>query len=251
MSGTGRQAAHHEARGWLTPDPQPVSRSLAILARARVDLRRMLANGEQVLLLLVIPVLVAVGLGRSGLDARPTLTAIVVALVASAFTSVAIATAFERRNGELRSLAASPLSRTDVVVAKATVSLLVGLLQVGVLVSLSHLAPGLTGTNGSTVGDDSGVLRMVATALLAVLALVPWAFLVAMTLPAERVLVVGNVTFLLLSLASRSDQPLLAAVPSRALALVIESGSRPAAITLVLWGLLGSALARRLARWAD
>ena len=98
------------ARGWS-------------LAQARMEARLMLRNGEQLLLAVVIPVIVLVGGVAAptalGLDldhaagrraSRPGVLAL--AVMSTAFTSLAIATGFERRYGvhqAARRLAAAPV----------------------------------------------------------------------------------------------------------------------------------------------
>ena len=82
----------------------------------------MLRNGEQLLLAVVIPVIVLVGAvaGADRLDLeishRPidefTPGVLALAVMSTAFTSLAIATGFERRYGVIKRLGASPLPRS-------------------------------------------------------------------------------------------------------------------------------------------
>ena len=88
----------------------------------------MLRNGEQLLLAVVIPVLVLVGgvaaADRIGLDfatapstcSRPGVLAL--AVMSTSFTSLAIATGFERRYGVLKRLGASPLPAHGLLLGK-------------------------------------------------------------------------------------------------------------------------------------
>ena len=89
----------------------------------------MLRNGEQLLLAIVIPVIVLVGgvaaADRLGLDldghrAVDVLTPGVLALavMSTAFTSMAIATGFERRYGVIKRLGSSPLPRHGLLLGK-------------------------------------------------------------------------------------------------------------------------------------
>ena len=105
----------------------------------------MLRNGEQLLLAIVIPVIVLVGgvaaAGRIGLDldghrAVDVLTPGVLALavMSTAFTSVAIATGFERRYGVIKLLGSSPLPRHGLLLGKVVALLNVVALQLVVLV---------------------------------------------------------------------------------------------------------------------
>src|SRR5690606_22238194 len=93
------------ASGSLTPRPgaAPVHRQVA--AQASMEARLMLRNGEQLLLALVIPVIVLVGavLGadRVGMDLERSAVdtfapgVLALAVMSTAFTSLAIATGFE------------------------------------------------------------------------------------------------------------------------------------------------------------
>ena len=92
-----------------------------VLAQARMESRLMLRNGEQLLLAVVIPVIVLIGMVRGadrlGLDYDHPVVDVVtpgvlaLAVMSTAFTSLAIATGFERRYGVLKRLGASPLPR--------------------------------------------------------------------------------------------------------------------------------------------
>jgi ABC-2 type transport system permease protein len=95
-----------------------------VRAQALLETRLLLRNGEQLVLALVIPLLVLVGVTEAGdrvdLGAGrriDVLTPGVLALVvlSTAFTSVAIATGFERRYGVLKRLGASPLPRSGLL----------------------------------------------------------------------------------------------------------------------------------------
>ena len=93
-----------------------------------METRLLLRNGEQLLLAVVIPVIVLVGgvaaADRLGLTfdhrAVDVLTPGVLALavMSTAFTSLAIATGFERRYGVLKRLGASPLPRSGLLLGK-------------------------------------------------------------------------------------------------------------------------------------
>ena len=121
-----------------------------VLAQARMEARLMLRNGEQLLLAVVIPVIVLVGgvaaAGRIGIDldghrAVDILTPGVLALavMSTAFTSLAIATGFERRYGVIKRLGASPLPRHGLLLGKVLALLNVVALQLVVLVVVGLL----------------------------------------------------------------------------------------------------------------
>jgi ABC-2 type transport system permease protein len=117
----------------LTPAPgaQPLAR--LVVAHAAIETRLLLRNGEQLLLAVAIPLLLLVGGAEAGelIDLGggrriDVLTPGVLALgvLSTAFTSLAIGTAFERRYGVLKLLGASPLRRSGLLIGKV-VSLLV------------------------------------------------------------------------------------------------------------------------------
>ena len=103
----------------------------------------MLRNGEQLLLAVVIPVIVLVGgvrgADRLGLDYDHPVVDVVtpgvlaLAVMSTAFTSLAIATGFERRYGVLKRLGASPLPRSGLLLGKVGALLMVEVLQLLVI----------------------------------------------------------------------------------------------------------------------
>ena len=95
----------------------------------------MLRNGEQLLLAVVIPLIVLVG-GVTAADTssstfahRPvdalTPGVLALAVMSTAFTSLAIATGFERRYGVIKRLGASPLPRSGLLAGKVGALLVV------------------------------------------------------------------------------------------------------------------------------
>jgi ABC-2 type transport system permease protein len=105
-----------------------------------MEARLMLRNGEQLLLAVVIPVIVLVGgvagahriglhFDESAVDAF-TPGVLALAVMSTAFTSLAIATGFERRYGVIKRLGASPLPRIGLLAGKVGALLLVELGQV-------------------------------------------------------------------------------------------------------------------------
>ena len=95
--------------------------------RPRWSSRTLLRNGEQLLLALIIPVLLLVGFSQEPLvgDRAPAGGSTSwspgssrSAVMSTAFTSLAIATGFERRYGVLKRLGATPLPRSGLIAAK-------------------------------------------------------------------------------------------------------------------------------------
>lgn len=108
------------------------------------ELRIILRNGEQLLLTLIIPVVLLAFFGS--VDVLPSgsdepLTFLVpgvyaVAIMSSAMVSMGIATGFERSYLVLKRLGATPLTRTELVMAKVLSIFVIELLQAAVLLSL-------------------------------------------------------------------------------------------------------------------
>jgi ABC-2 type transport system permease protein len=93
--------------GTFTPRPGAAPLPLQVLAQVRMETRLLLRNGEQLLLAVVIPVMVLIGgvaavkrqnvsLSVTPIDGlAPGVLAL--AIMSTSFTSLAIATGFERR----------------------------------------------------------------------------------------------------------------------------------------------------------
>ena len=131
-----------------------------VLTQARMESRLMLRNGEQLLIAIVIPVIVLVGLVSAagppcGLDyERPSVVDVItpgvlaLAVLSTSFTSLAIATGFERRYGVLKRLGTSPLPRSGLLAGKILALLLVEVLQIAVI-SVGRPAPRLEPVPGA------------------------------------------------------------------------------------------------------
>ena len=98
-----------------------------VLHQAGWETRLLLRNGEQLLLTIAIPVGILLALAWTDLvpsvagpDRLSTALATVlsVTVISSGFTSLAIATAFERRSGALRLLGTTPLRRSELLGGK-------------------------------------------------------------------------------------------------------------------------------------
>lgn len=253
--------------GTYSPRPGAAPLPRMVLSQAAFEVRLLVRNGEQLLLTLVIPVLLLVlgasldvGLVEGDRVARlAVLTPGVLALavLSTAFTSLAIATGFERRYGALKRLGATPLPRTGLLAGKTLAVLAVEAMQVTVISAVA-LAMGWS-PRGSAVG--ALVLIVAGTAAFSALGL-----LMAGTLRAEATLAAANLVYLLLLVGGgvavplsrfpTAAQPLLELLPSAALAgglrHVLDSGQAlPLLPLLVLvgWTVLAGALAVRTFRW--
>lgn len=184
-------------------DPPPVHAGAAswhrrIGAQALAEMRTVLRNGEQLVITLVLPTLLLVVLTRTDLvdldtSDRLGLVApgvLALAVMSSAFTSQAIATGFDRRNGVLRLLATTPLGRSGLVLGKVVGISAVAALQ---MVVLAGIAVAL-GWRPDLAGVPAALLLLVlGTAAFSSLAL-----LLAGVLRAEAVLAVANLVWVLL-----------------------------------------------------
>ncbi len=183
--------------GVFTPDPGAAGLPRMVLAQAAFETRLLLRNGEQLLLTLVIPTLLLVvfslapivdlGPGRRVDFLAPGLIAL--AVMSTAFTGQAIATGFERRYGVLKRLAASPLPKVGLMLAKTASVCLVELAQVALL-ALVALALGW-----SPHGSPGATLALLAAGTAAFSGL---GLLMAGTLRAEATLAAANLVFVLL-----------------------------------------------------
>jgi ABC-2 type transport system permease protein len=254
--------------GTFTPAPGAAPVPRMVRAQAAMETRLLLRNGEQVLLAVVIPLIVLVGgiiaVNRFDLDtshrAVDLLTPGVLALavLSTSFTSLAIATGFERRYGVLKRLGASPLPRSGLLAGKVGALLVVEVLQVVVIGGAALLlgwAPALTGP---------GLLGALLAVLAGTAAFAALGLLLAGALRAEATLAVANLVYLLLMaggavvLPSSAYGPVgdaLAFLPSSALGeglrAALIDGAFPATqlLVLVAWAAVGTFLTARTFKW--
>ena len=188
--------------GTFTPAPGAAPLPRMVLAQARMEAKLMLRNGEQLLLAVVIPVIVLIGMvrgaGRLGLDySHPVVDEVTpgvlaLAVMSTAFTSLAIATAFERRYGILKRLGASPLPRSGLLAGKVGALLVVEALQLLVLGVVGQLL------GWSPVLSAASVGAAVLAVLLGTFAFAALGLLMAGALRAEATLAAANLVYLLL-----------------------------------------------------
>lgn len=183
----------------FAPSPGAASLPRQVLAQASMEARLLMRNGEQLLLALVIPLIVLIGavlasdrldfdLGRPAVDVL-TPGVLALAVMSTAFTSLAIATGFERRYGVLKRLGTAPLSRTTLLAGKIGALLVVEVLQFVVI-----------GGVGFALGwsPSLSVLGVLLTALLGTAAFASLGMVLAGTLRAEATLAAANLVYLLL-----------------------------------------------------
>jgi ABC-2 type transport system permease protein len=177
------------------------------------------------------------------------------AVMSTSFTSLAIATGFERRYGVIKRLGASPLPRSGLLAGKVGALLLVELLQVVVI-----------GVVGALLGWDprAGVLGAVLAFVLGTAAFAGLGLLLAGVLRAEATLAAANLVYLLLLAGGAVVLPgssygafghVTAFLPSGALgdalrqALVDGTTAWGALAVLLVWTAIGATLTARTFRW--
>lgn len=252
----------------LSPRPGAAPLRRMIVAQGVLESRLLLRNGEQLVLALVIPLLVLVAGTESGdvLDlgngSRIDILApgvLALAVLSTSFTSLAIATGFERRYEVLKLLGSSPLPRAGLLAGKTAAVLVVEVLQLTVLAAVALLL------GWQPSGGLAAAAWLVPVVLLGTSAFGSLGLLVAGVLRAEATLAAANLIYVLLLLGGAvvvpmerypdSAQPALELLPSAALTDAIRSvfeGHGPGAtplIVLIGWT-AGAALAvARTFRW--
>jgi len=240
---------------------QYTSLSRRIGAHALWELKLLLRNGEQLLLMFIVPVGLLLALGFTNLSTKninsavPTVFA--VSIMATCFTSLAIGTGFERRSGALRYLGTTPLTRFDLLVGK--------ILATAVLSLMSITAISITGIFLDWSPALSGSAQALVVAILAIAAWTSWAMVIAGLFRAEAVLAIANGLFLVFIMfggviVASSQMPnaigrVIDLLPSAALAnglrVTLEQGSLPALsiIVLAIWAAVGMFVAQRTFKW--
>lgn len=247
----------------FSPAPGAAPGRRRIAGHARTEAMLLARNGEQLLLALVIPLgLLLLGRfagARFGADfdtVAPSVLAL--AVWSTCFTSLAIATGFERRYGVLERLASTPLTRTGLIAGKACALALVSVAQLLVL-GAAALALGWR-----PAWHPLPILIAVGAVLLAAAAFAGLALLLAGTLRAEITLALANLVYLVFVVAGAimipvaahpvAVQPVLRLLPTAALGEALRNSS--AGITdgwpllvLLVWALVAVLVGRRVFRW--
>jgi ABC-2 type transport system permease protein len=248
------------------PRPGAASWPRMVAAQARVELRTLLRNGEQLVLVLVIPIgLLVLGATVPLFDVTaqervdflvPGVLAL--AVMSTSFTGLAIATGFERRYGVLKRLGATPLPRSGLLAGKALSLLVIELLQIATLVLVALLL-GWSAPTSVAGWASAGLLLGVGTIACAGLAL-----LLAGSLRAEATLAAANLLYLLFLVGGGvvfpldrlpEARPVLELLPLGALAeglrAALGSGLLPLRelAILTVWAVLSALLTSRTFRF--
>jgi len=230
------------------------------------EARRIVGNGEQLILNLILPLLLALFGARAlrsldvavGWDPEHIAAtgAITLAAASAAFTSQAIHTAFERKYGSMRLLGTTPLGGRALVAGKAIAVALIVTVQAVVIASASVIFRGWR-------PDLGGLPWAALAAVLALVCFVSLALIVASLVKVEWVLAVANLAWLaMLSVgalvlpAGDGASAAVAWLPpgafGAALRDTLADGSLPgpALAVLAAWALVLSLLAARYFRWS-
>lgn len=241
-------------------------------AQTSMELRLTLRNGESMLLVLGIPVLLLLFFGS--VDVLPTDSVtdepvdfllpgiLALAVMSTAFVNLAISTGFDRHYGVLKRLGSTPLTRGELLGAKVISLLVVEVAQVAILFAAA-LAIGWPGDAASTPTIMFGVF---GGATLGTAAFAGLGFLLAGLLPGLVVLAAANALYLVLLLGSGMIVPLeefselagdiLGLLPSTALAEIMHGSLRADTavgiepwVVLGVWAVLAPVGAARWFRW--
>ena len=248
--------------GVFTPAPGGASFLRQVTAQASMEARLMLRNGEQLLIAVVVPVIVLVG-GVRGAEKvnlsygvntfAPGVLAL--AVMSTAFTSLAIATGFERRYGVIKRLGTSPLSRTGLLCGKALALFAVEVIQIAVISGV-----------GLALGWDphADVIAALVTIILGTAAFAALGLLLAGSLRAEATLAAANLVYLLLLAGGAVVLPtsaygtfgnVVAFLPSGALGEAMRAALSDAAFAwrdlavLAAWAVVGAVATARTFKW--
>ncbi len=253
-----------------SPRPGSAPWPRKVLSHAQMEFRLLLRNGEQLLLALVIPLGLLLLLGGTGLGDRlplgdgPTVDLAVprvlaLAVLSTSFTSLAIATGFERRYGVVKRLGASPLSRTGLLAGKIGSVLAIQVVQLIVLVGAGFAL------GWKPNGGVDAVIGIVLMVLCGTAAFASLGLLMAGILRAEATLAAANLLYLLLLVGGAIMTPvdeypdgmqgIVRLLPSAALANGFAhstvQGVIPwaAVLSLTLWAAVLGYVVSRTFRW--
>lgn len=252
----------------LSPRPGAASDGAMVRAQALMELRLLARNGEQLGITLVVPLLLLVAGTKAGSivdlgEGRPidilAPGVLALAVLSASFTSLAIATGFERRYGVLKRLGASPLPRWGLLAGKTLAVVVVEVVQVAVLAAVAFAL------GWQPDGGVSGWLWAAALLVLGTTAFGSLGLLIAGSLRAEATLAVANLVYVLLLVGGGILVPLerypdgaravLELLPSGALGQGLRDAFASGApgllpvLVLVAWSAVAATATARTFRW--
>lgn len=237
-----------------------------LFAQLKSELRVIARNGEQLLVIIGIPMILLIFFSQVDVLPRGDQNAVdfllpgilALAVMSTAMVSLGIATGFERSYGVLKRLGATPLGTQRLVLAKCLAVVLVEVVQLLVLVGVGLIL--------GWRGDLGAVAPVVGAVLLGTLAFAGIGLTLAGTLRGEVnlaaqnglylvLLLIGGIMFPLDSLPSWLQTP-AELLPSSALADVMRGAltetslnGGAAWIVLAVWALVAPTAAAKLFRW--
>jgi ABC-2 type transport system permease protein len=253
--------------GTFAPSPGAAPLPRMVRTQAAMEARLLLRNGEQLVLAVVIPLIVlfagVYGAEHFSLDLGDpvqvfTPGVLALAVMSTSFTSLAIATGFERRYGVLKRLGSTPLPRTGLLLGKVLALFAVELLQFA-MIGTAALAIGWHPT--LTPASVTGALLCVLSGTAAFASL---GLLLAGMLRAEATLAAANLIYVVLLIGGAVVAPAsayggagwaLEHLPSGALGqglrAAFTAGQVPwlHIVVLLLWAALGTMLTARTFKW--
>lgn len=246
--------------------PVPIHRALAALTA--MELRLALRRAENLLATLVIPAAVLLFFGTVAvlpIDGRAVdfllPGTIALAIVATSFVSLGIATGYERAYGVLKRLGGAPVPRWAILGAKALAVLAIESVQIALLVGLA------VAVLGWTPGAGGSLLVAILALVLGTVAFAGLGLAMAGALRAEATLALANGLFLVFLLLGGivlpvdrlpdAIEPVARLLPATALAEALRVGlggpdgveALPALGLLAAWAAGAAALAARTFRW--
>ncbi|AIY00326.1 hypothetical protein ART_0727 [Arthrobacter sp. PAMC 25486] len=247
------------------PTGRPATLARRILAQGKYEAATMLRNGEQLVLMVVMPLLGLValvatplldGMGPSRVAmAAPGILAL--CALSTAFTGQGIATGFDRRYGVLRFLSTTPLGKGGLIAGKV----------IAVLVALS-LQVVLISTVAAFMGwrpPLAGVLLGIPLLILGAGAFTALGLLIAGTVRPEATLAITNLGWILFAAVGGIVLPvgkfsgtldgIVQWLPSGALGNLMRAALIDARLDvwslliLLAWGLVASVAALKWFKW--
>lgn len=248
-----------------SPAGRPATLSKRIISHGKYEASTMLRNGEQLVLMAVMPLLGLLALVATPLlddmgHSRVAIAApgiLALCALSTAFTGQGIATGFDRRYGVLRFLSTTPLGKGGLIAGKVIAVLVVLLLQ---MVFISTVAAFM-----GWRPPLAGILLGIPLLILGAAAFTAIGLLIAGTVRPEATLAITNLGWILLAAVggivlpagkfSSSMEAYVQWLPSGALgnlmrAALIESRLDVwGLIILLAWGVLATVAALKWFKW--